>query len=68
MVMEEEKYNVNILAAEDVNCPGEFNFYKLEECFNLSLAEWKSGPSFVCFVRVKVKARQCQTKPLSPTR
>ena len=26
MVMEEEKYNVNILAAEDVNCPGELNF------------------------------------------
>ena len=25
MVMEEEKYNVNILAAEDVDCPGEFN-------------------------------------------
>ena len=48
----EEKYNVNIVSADNVDCPGKLNFpRKVSQSIFL---DWKSGPSFDCFVRVKV--------------
>ena len=66
IVMDEEKYNVNVVSAVSVDFPGKFCFSlskNIIKCSNIwqfnpheSNSDWRSGPTMVTFVKVKVEA------------